>query len=430
MNASKNRLPTIADTLIFAFPILLLCAPRGAGVFMAGVVILSVAGWRMMGAAWRDHAAYLRPLGLTVFLFLAVYLASKLYHHTHWDVLDNPSRALLAIVTCWAMARWTPNPAWLWRGVSVGLLGALAIVAYQKFGLGYERPSAFVQAIAFANMVTALALVGFARPGQERRTHMEAWGNVLCAMLILALNGTRGAFVALLVVLLPLLLVRHRQFSWRMLGIVSACIAAIVTAAVLVPGNPVSHRVGQAVDEVRMYEQGNIETSVGTRLKIWTLGVHYFVQHPWTGVGVGQFARILTSSDFCQTATSMACVLQHAHNDVIEASSTMGVPGLLALLGIFLVPAALFGRALAACRRQGNARGESLCWAGLGTVGASLICGLTQVTTAHQANMVFYAGTTGLLLALAAHEAVVTDARNTGHRDQPLTDEGIASSKI
>jgi len=129
-------------------------------------------------------------------------------------------------------------------------------------------------------------------------------------------------------------------------------------------------------------------------------------------VGIGQFARILHESSFCQQVDSLACVLEHAHNDMVEAASTVGIPGLLALLGLFLVPAELFRRSLVASRQSGSTQGVSLSGAGLGVVMASLICGLTQVTMAHQANVVFYAGVTGVLLGLSAIEA----RRGTGQR--------------
>ncbi|TXI84820.1 MAG: O-antigen ligase family protein, partial [Cupriavidus sp.] len=117
--------------------------------------------------------------------------------------------------------------------------------------------------------------------------------------------------------------------------------------------------------------------------------------------GVGQFARILHESEFCQQTNSVACILEHAHNDMVEAVSTVGIPGLLALLGLFLVPAELFRRALVASRANGSEEGASLAGAGLGVVMASLICGLSQVTMAHQANIVFFAGVMGVLLGLA-----------------------------
>lgn len=424
MTISNARLSRMADILVLAFPILILCVPRGAGVFLAGVGVLALVGWRGTGRAWREHVEVLMPLAVSVLAFMAVHIASKLYFDVPWNVIDNPSRALLAILTCWVIVRSAPSPGRLWRGITVGLFFALLIVAYQKFALGYERPSAWTQAIAFANMVAALALVGFARPGETRIAHAEAWFNVLCGVMILMLNGTRGAVVALLVTVVPMLLIRYRRFTLRMFLVSVAAVAVLAVGAYMVPGSPVSKRVDQAVTEIQQYEQGDIETSVGVRLKIWHLGMQYFVEHPWTGSGAGQFARILHAEPYCEKrAKSLACSLEHAHNDVVEAASTTGIPGLLAMLGLFLVPAVLFWRALRVCRAGGNDQGMSLAVAGMGAVLSSLICGLTQVTMAHQANVVFYAGLIGLLLGLAGLEARATrrlDTHATAERVPPV----------
>jgi len=409
MTDSNKLLSRMATVLVFAFPVLILCVPRGAGVFLAGVGVLALVGWRGMGQAWREHADVLKPLAIAVLAFMAVYVGSKLYFHTPWNVLDNPSRTLLAILTCWVIVRAAPNPDWLWRGITVGLFLALLIVGYQYFMLGDGRPSAFVQAIAFANMVAALALVGFARPGDGFRTHAEAWFNVLCAAPILIMNGTRGGMVAMLLTLFPLLLVRYRRFSVRMLLAAAVGIVVLVIGLYMIPGGPVAKRVDQAVTEIQQFQQGNAESSVGARLQIWQIGIQYFEGHPWTGVGVGQFARILHAAPYCEHRTeSIACVLEHAHNDMIEAASTTGIPGLLTLLGLFLVPALLFWRISRACHIGKNDSGVSLAGAGLGVVMASLISGLTQVTTAHQANVVFYVGLIGLLLGMAGRESRAT----------------------
>ncbi|MBY4731326.1 O-antigen ligase family protein [Cupriavidus pauculus] len=406
MISSKNRLSTIADVLVFAFPILVLCVPRGAGVFLAGVGVLLLVGWRGLGRDWRDNADVLVPLTLSVLAFLAVYVASKFYHNTPWNVIDNPSRALLAVLTCWMVVRAAPNPDRLWAGITAGLLGALVIVTCQMLILHTERPSAWVQPIAFANMVAALALVGFARPGGELRSHVQAWFNVFCAIPILMMNGTRGAMVAMLLTLFPLLLVRYRGFSFRMFLASCAALVALVGGAALIPGTPLAERVDKVAMEVRQFDQGNSESSVGARLQMWEIGLHYFAEHPWSGIGVGQFARILKAAPYCENRSqSIVCVLEHAHNDVVEAASTTGIPGLLTLLGLFFVPAGLFWRMTNMCRAAGNVRGESIGAAGLAVIMASLLSGLTQVTLAHQANIVFYAGLTGLLLGLCSREA-------------------------
>jgi O-antigen ligase len=112
---------------------------------------------------------------------------------TPWNVIDNPSRTLLAILTCWVIVRAAPNPAWLWRGITVGLFLALLIVGYQRLPwamTGLRRGSGH----RLWQHGGGAGLVGFARPGETRRTHAEAWFNVLCAVGILMLNGTRGAW--------------------------------------------------------------------------------------------------------------------------------------------------------------------------------------------------------------------------------------------
>jgi O-antigen ligase len=409
MTSSNNFLSRMATVLVFAFPLLILCVPRGAGVFLAGIGVLALLGWRGMGRAWREHADVLTPLAIAVLAFMAVYVGSKLYFHTPWNVIDNPSRTLLAILTCWAIVRAAPNPEWFWRGITVGLFFALPIVGYQYFMLGDGRPSAFVQPIAFANMVAALALAGFARPGEGFRTHAEAWFNVLCAAPILIMNGTRGGMVAMLLTLFPLLLIRYRRFSVRMFLAAVAGIVVLVIGLYMIPGGPVAKRVDEAVMEIQQFQQGNAETSVGARLQIWQIGIQYFEEHPWTGVGVGQFARILHAAPYCEhRSESVGCVLEHAHNDMVEAASTTGIPGLLTMLGLFLVPALLLWRTLRACRANRNDSGVSLAGAGLGVVMASMISGLTQVTMAHQANVVFYAGLIGLILGMAGRESRAT----------------------
>ncbi|MEN7526128.1 O-antigen ligase family protein [Cupriavidus sp. DL-D2] len=426
MNFSKSGLTTLADVLVFAFPILVLCVPRGAGLFLAGIAILMLAGRRGMGRAWREYSDFLVPLAVSVVLFVAVFIFSKVYHDTPWNVIDNPSRALLAILACWVIARTSPDPVHLWRGITIALAGAFLIVVYQKFVMGVPRPSAWIQAIAFANMVAALTLVGFARPGTSRGEHAEAWLNVLLGTSILMLNGTRGALVAMLVAIVPMLMVRYRRLNFRTF-VLALCGAAVLGAgAYLVPDSPVSARVDDAVREIQQYQHGQIETSVGVRLKIWHLGMQYFAEHPWSGVGVGQFARILHASTFCQETQSTACVLEHAHNDIVETASTTGIPGLIVFLGLFLVPAVLFARVMRACRSNVCPKGVSLGGGGLGVVLSALICGLTQVTLAHQANVVFYAGLTGLLLGMAARESRVAQR----HTLAPVSSSSMTSNVV
>lgn len=394
-----------ADALVFAFPILLLCVPRGAGVLLGCVVLLALAQARGMGRTWSANRSVLAPLTITVFAFLLVYLASRTYFHTHWDVLDNPSRALLAILTCWVFMHTAPQPRMLWHGISWALFVALGIVCYQRFFQGELRPSAWIQAIAFANMVAAFGLIGFVRPGQGRRTHAIAWCNLFCALLILTVNGTRSALLALFVMMIPMLLFRYGRLGKRALAISLIMVAGLAVLSYYVPDSPVKDRVDLVRSDIQQFTRGNAGTSIGARLKAWEIAMDSIARHPLMGVGVGQFARALHAAPYCQHVTIQPCDLEHAHNDMLEAAATTGVPGLVVVLALFLVPAILFWRMLRVCRTRQDALGVSLSGAGIGMAAATMICGLTQVTMAHQANMVFYSGTVGLLLALAGARA-------------------------
>ncbi|WP_459570268.1 O-antigen ligase family protein [Cupriavidus sp. 8B] len=405
MTFRATKLATFASALVLAFPILLLCVPRGSGIFLAAVVVLALCGGHRMAKTWGTYRDLLNPLSLAILALMVVYLGSKLYFGVPWNVIDNPSRILLALLACVVFMRTVPDPTAIWRGITIALVASLAIVAIQHYTLGEERPSAWTQAIAFANMVAALGLVGFARPGTSRCAHALAWVNLVLAAMILFLNGTRGATLAMLLTALPLLFVRYRGLSAARFFAAIALFAALGVGAYLIPGGPVAQKIDQVRNEVGQFEKGDVETSAGARLEVWRIAAKSITTHPWMGVGVGQFARILHASDFCKSTKSAACNLEHAHNDVVEAAATTGLPGMLALLGIFLIPAVLFLRTLRACRSNDNALGVSLSGAGLGVVMASLISGLTQVTMAHQANIVFYAGIIGLLLGLAGVQA-------------------------
>ena len=284
----------------------------------------------------------------------------------------------------------------------------LAIVAFQRWGLGNTRPSAWVQAIAFANIVAALGLVGFIRPGVTRQAHAAAWLTLGLALAVLVLNGTRGGLLALLAPMPVLLFVRHPSLKWSRFVVVLAGVAVAIAALyAVVDRNQGEGRLAQVDTEIQQFHKGNVDTSVGARLALWGIAIDALRASPWLGTGVDQFHIAVKASRYCVNPADHpeVCRLGHAHDDMLEAAATMGLPGLIAMLAIFLVPGWLFAKFRRICRRAGNPLGERLAISGMAVVAASLISGLTQVTMAHQANAVFYAGITGLLLGLTVVQA-------------------------
>lgn len=391
----------LANGLVLAFPVLLLGVPRGSGVFLAAILVGAILSARAGGRLMALHGEWLKPLGLAILAVAAVCLASKVYFDLEWSALDNPSRTLLAWLACLVILRYRPDSRWLWYGVPVAIALTLVIITYQKLALGEARPAAWVQPIAFANMVAAFGLIGFVRPGQRAIDHLLGWGVLIAAVAVLVVNGSRGAWLALMVTTVVMLPVRHRHLRPVAFVALVAMLVAAAAALYALPDSPVAKRVDKVGQDIAQFKEGNPDSSTGARLLMWQLAASAVKEHPWTGVGLGQFSRLTRELPACQASHKRhEFCLEHAHNDVMEALATTGIPGLLALMGMFLVPAALFWRLL---RRSHDDYpvGMSLAAAGLAVVMTSVIGGLTQVTMAHQANIVFYAGTVGLLLGLA-----------------------------
>ncbi|MGT2458648.1 hypothetical protein ACU4GI_38195 [Cupriavidus basilensis] len=135
-----TKLTSFASALVLAFPILLLCVPRGAGIFLAGIVLLAIYAREGMSKTWSAYRNLLYPLGLAILALVIVCLASKLYFGVPWNVIDNPSRILLALLTFLVVLRSAPDPRAIWRGITIALVASLVVVTFQYVALGDSSP--------------------------------------------------------------------------------------------------------------------------------------------------------------------------------------------------------------------------------------------------------------------------------------------------
>jgi O-antigen ligase len=329
-------------------------------------------------------------------------LASILHFDLGWNTLDNPSRMILALVAFLLVMHRGADSRLLWTGALIGLIAAAVVVAWQVAVLKIERPSAGLPPIVFANMVAAIALIGFVRPGTDWRSHALAWVGLFLAAAILIFNGSRGPSMALMITTVPLIPFRHRGMRLTgYLGIVLLLMVLIALAFAL-PEVELTKRFQQVGGDIERFGTGNADSAVGARLMMWQLGLQVLIDHPLTGIGLNQYGQLLMNLPQCPTA--QFCT-KHGHNDLMEMLTTLGLPGIVLLVAMFAVPAILFRQIRRVARERGDTVGESLAVAGLAVVMATCISGLTQVTLAHQVNVVFYAGAIGLLLGLSAQQA-------------------------
>lgn len=78
----------------------------------------------------------------------------------------------------------------------------------------------------------------------------------------------------------------------------------------------------------------NAQASLNLRLTIWRLSLQLVSDHPLTGIGLGAFQE--TFADYFPNLPLAGglLTLPHAHNIFVQLALDLGIPGLLAYLGL------------------------------------------------------------------------------------------------
>jgi len=385
---------------LFLLPALLLSTPWGLTPFAALALFAFALAPSAFARGWREVGRETRWLLAMAVLAAAVVLFSKFHFDVRWREADNRLRLLTAPFFAVLIYAWRPSRRWLWRGALFGLAAAFVLALYQV-ATGTERALGWTaNAIVFADALIALIVLAvFARPSGEL-----LWTALACALGVgaVALSGSRGVWPALAIVLLVALIVsggRARKLSWAVL----AALALAVVASHWIAPLAQQIRLTELVSDMDRVKRGDHESSLGARVTLLELAGDTFSEHPLTGVGVGRFETVVMATPQCAPPAPRIgfCKLGHAHSDTFEWAATMGLPGLLAILAIYLVPLALFARLL---RAQAVGRARSSALAGLVLVLVYIACGLTQSMFAHQLIASFYAVAVGVLYGFALVE--------------------------
>ncbi|HEU0265248.1 MAG TPA: O-antigen ligase family protein [Geobacterales bacterium] len=227
------------------------------------------------------------------------------------------------------------------KGVLALMAGGVilaAIALYQGIVLHMYRPPTIWHAVHAGNlllftMVATLVLL-LQRP---RPSAVLLLGGALLAQGgALLLNGTRGAWIAFMVaaIILPL---HARTLSRRWhIGLSLLLLLAVVTLYQLAP---VRAKVANAKSDISLYLQNNASaTSLGGRFDMWRAGITMAQRHPLLGVGTGGWETTVSTMVAQQEAPEYILQFNQPHSIYIDAVSSRGFPGLLALLALIGYP--------------------------------------------------------------------------------------------
>jgi putative inorganic carbon (hco3(-)) transporter len=196
-----------------------------------------------------------------------------------------------------------------------------------------------------------LALLMFDASRMQRRERLAAAAAVAGMTAILVLTKSRGALLAALAAALVLTLLRWRR-GW-IVFVLSGLLAGLVV-----------WRIGLPQVLQKLSDTGSTVGGPG-RLEIWSRGVYLVQDFPFTGIGMGTFRQV-TNALYPFFLLGPNADVPHAHNIFLQVAVDLGIPGLVAWLGLLFLAAFSAWRVYLSGRRQG------LGWAA--GLGAGLLC--------------------------------------------------------
>lgn len=326
-------------------------------------------------------------------LFGVVQVVDLLAHGADSRHLDKPLRFILATVALLLVRKYPPDMRWLWLGLAVGGMLTAFWAGYQKLFLHVDRALGHTHVIQFGNIamltgLLCLAGLGWASVQRKRGLWIAlllagAAGGVLGSLL----SGSRGGWVGLPLVLLVLYRAYSEFISRRMKLILPVVLIAAGGVLYQVPQLGVQQRVHAAFDDIRLYQHGDSDTSLGARFEMWKAASQLALMKPvfgWGETGYGAGLILLVEQG---RANEVVTKFGHPHNEVLNAAAKRGVVGLLTLLALYFVPLRLFA---------GGLRAPDLSVRALATAGtllpvAYIDFGLSQAFFSHNSGVMIYA---------------------------------------
>lgn len=340
-----------AALLLLAYPALMLTVKGGMNAVFLFALLLAFAAWivrpaGMSAVAWKpEWIAYVAAM----FLLSLAILVSQIVHlnitgHPH----DAASRYWLAIPIFLLLQRLPLRVMGaLQYAFPLGAIGGMLMATQQPSGR-LDIPT--LDQIHFGDFELILGMLSlFSLNWLGRDTLvlrlLKILGCIAGVWVSLA-SWSRGGWLAIPLFIGLFFYFRTGKFSLKMFTASLLAATLVMTASYFAVGT-FHQRVNELANDVMTFEQGNRDTSAGTRWQLYKAAADVFYRYPLAGVGPEGFAAEMQPMVKAGKITPGAGDFGRGevHNDILAKAAGMGVLGLIAILTSFLVPLRLFWRA-------------------------------------------------------------------------------------
>ncbi|WP_229211502.1 MULTISPECIES: glycosyltransferase family 9 protein [unclassified Duganella] len=396
MNPASSSTPQteyggpLSSTMIFLLPALALSSKVGLGLVQLLILLLLFRRGPLMLALYRRHWGDIGGVVMAFGGYFLISLLRLLLDRQSLHTLDGPSRLLFGLSCIGVMYYLRPRARHFWLGLGFAAVLSAVVALYQVTIGGLDRAIGFTHhEITFGDLALACGLMSLCGLTDLRNTRFS-WLPVvglLCGLLASMLSASRGGWLALPLVLIPVVRYGARLYGRRLL-LAGAVLLALVVLAFAVPATGVAVRIAQAFSDIHNYLQvGDANTSVGIRLELWKASWMMFTEHPWLGVGREQFDVALHAlAAQGRLQQSAALLYSSSHNDMLNCLATGGLLDFSLLLTMYIAPLCFFAGQL----RRPDQGQHPLALAGMVVVVAFFAFGLTDVMFWLMMPKVFY----------------------------------------
>ena len=377
--------------------------PKGFRTFGALMLVCTLLVPQRFAMAWRQEAPTLRWTVGVCAAVIVLTITSMYLTGQEWRRIDNYARFLVVPWAALLVCALSPGRVWLWAGALSGVCIAFAVALWED-AAGVGRVGGWHNPIVFANAVLMLlVMVVYCRPeGTKPWIFVFVAAALVMGVVAIVLSGTRGALPGFgLMLLVAVVGGGGGSKRWLRAAILLAAMVVLLVLMWKIPWLASQTRLDAIQADLQRYLQGHVDSPIGARLEFLSLAWHAFLEHPLAGVGLDRFDSQIQALPECAYDQDF-CRLGHAHNDIAHWAATLGLPGLLVILAIYLVP---FLQFLKIVRSDARKSATGAAWAGMMLVLAFFLCGMTQSMFAHALSTMTYVVFVGLLLGLALCES-------------------------
>lgn len=315
--------------LIFVYAMVVFLSVPGANAVLDVTLALFAGRIALMrNYGWLNQGVFFAWFALVGVMLLSVIVAENIQHSLKaiWFFVYNSAPLFIGC----ALFRQREYLIEISKVMAGSLLALSLWVIWQGIN-GVARPSDFLGVFVplgaqYSQIIPFLAvLVLFYRP-MDLKWRLGLGSITGLALLALVLNATRGAWVAVAVTFLVLILFSFRKHP-RLTGIVSLFLMIMMVATwLLLPAKMPSEQLAPIVRDA---------ASVYTRLYLWRSAANMFSDHPVMGVGIGNFHEQFGKKYVLEGAPEKSA--GHAHNTPLNLLAEMGVIGLFAYCSLFFM---------------------------------------------------------------------------------------------